>query len=588
MGEKFGPDQPAKDQETSVHEQAEVLSPLGAAFLNHLLNRIDDPAKRALAEPHLRRWTAELGREDLDQLLGLREEKRGVMDRLVRNKYFQIGLAAAAGAAFGVMVEASYSFGKKQGERYQADETSEPAPAPDLVPERLTSDISDVDPSELESHEPDYAEFERLDPTLKPELVRRLFSTLPQGFLDEVYSFGYRSTPALLPAKYGVDGTEMAAVMEQEVGHPRSSIFFYPSSASPERLTDVEGWFGIAAHEITHANDHEHSLSMSDADRQKLQFRLNERVTAPNRFHSDYVENIKFSAQVEPDPVRRARRELELKGTEYLAELDENYLMSDDPEKEFAPEDLALIRWFISLKDPNFDQRAARARHFETLREMQQLREDWQQAEAQVAQEEIAARVRDLPVPSDERDFFQRRLSGLMTPVAGDVEAENAGAEAARVEARTFRADLVRALKRWGTTKARRDWADDLLCVYSRIQDLRESLGESDFQRREVLDLAGQLSQDAVDVAKLPEGAALPEAEMFRSEILALFSAHGSLETDLDSGEFEKLLDWDDEAPDWAVRSADFTPAKADLGLAEELFQRRLFSDVPDLDDDKM
>jgi len=93
------------------------------------------------------------------------------------------------------------------------------------------------------------------------------------------------------------------------------------------------------------------------------------------------------------DPVRRARRELELKGTEYLAELDENYLMSDDPEKEFAPEDLALIRWFISLKDPNFDQRAARARHFETLREMQQLREDWQQAEAQVAQEEIAARV---------------------------------------------------------------------------------------------------------------------------------------------------------------------------------------------------
>jgi len=44
---------------------------------------------------------------------------------------------------------------------------------------------------------------------------------------------------------------------------------------------------------------------------------------------------------------------------------------------------------------------------------------------------------------------------------------------------------------------------------------------ESDFQRREVLDLAGQLSQDAVDVAKLPEGAALPEAEMFRSEILA-------------------------------------------------------------------
>jgi hypothetical protein len=164
-----------------------------------------------------------------------------------------------------------------------------------------------------------------------------------------------------------------------------------------------------------------------------------------------------------------------------------------------------------------------------------------------------------------------------------------ASTEAEGVEARAFRTDLVRALKRWGTTQQRRDWAGALLGVYISVEELQGDLAQSDLSRHEVLEKVELAFKSASGVAKPPEGATASETKAFRSEILALFSVHqSSLKTDLEPGEFGGLLDWGDQDPDWAVRIAGFKPAEADSGLALELSQHRTLASSPSPDHDKI
>ena len=349
MGEKFGPDQRPQNSEASAHEQAEVLSPLGAAFLQHALDKIANPEVRKRAEPQYRRQIAAMGREELDRFLGLREEKRGVISRLTGSKYFKIGLPLAAGSALGLFV------GQGLKEKREAAVTG-----------------------------PEVAELERLDPTMTPERIKRLFEDLPRGFANEVDRFGYSASPDKPPDSYGLgeDWFDLA-VTKKSADHPdKVTITFFPPSVKDSRLADSADWFSTLAHETFHANDDQYSSWMGEAERQKLRSWLKERVRADDRYRSEYVESIKVSAEKEPDLAKRLDRETGFRATEYLGVLGPAYLISADPDKEFSLEDLTLIRWFIGLKDPNFDQKAARAKHLEVLREMQQLRESWQQAEA--------------------------------------------------------------------------------------------------------------------------------------------------------------------------------------------------------------
>jgi hypothetical protein len=577
MGEKFGPNQRIEDNEASTHERAEVLSPLNQAFLNHVLSQVEDPAERVRLEPRYRQMIADLSQEELDRHLGIREAKRDVLGRLAQNKYFKTGLLAV-NVTLGTLI--AYNVGH-EAELRSVDEMVEVIP-----PEKLFSDAPDLDPSDLESHEPNYVEFERLDPTMSPERMRQLFLTLPQGFVDEVKYFGYRSDEGNLPDDYGLDDWTELAVTEKDADHPRVSIFFYSASAKNNRLTDIEGWFGTAVHETFHANDDLYSSSMSVANRRELRQRLNERVISPNRFRSDYVESINIPAKVEPDPLKREERRLNLKSTEYLAELGEAYLMSADPEKEFTSEDLALVRWFIGLKDPHFDQKAARAQHRKILGEMQDLRESWQQSKMNMSQNEAMSIVRGLPVSADEREYFQRRLSGLRTSATENASFDNQG-----IKDQTLRADLIEVLQRWGTTEARRSWAWLVFQVYDEIEDLRRGLGQPDYNRESALALAETLSKVSSWANKTPEGTTKEETEIFRSEVLAIFAAHaGPPSVKLGPGEFTEMLDWSAENPAWAVHAAGFEVAKADLNLENEILTRNQALRDTQLDDheDKM
>lgn len=546
MGEKFRPEnQPAKP-ETSERERPEVLSPLGRALLGHALDRIEDPAARAEAAPRLRQWILELDEEEQHEMLGFGKERGEVLRRLHRNAAFRDAVGGFA-TGTGIMLTIT---GAAAGAYYGYQRF-----------ERVYG-------------ETDVSEMTQMDSRFTPERMRRLTSLMPRGFAGEVSKYGFRSEQPKEPSNdYVPAGTPIAGVTEHGDFGARTEVFFYRSLGDVDGcVRDLQDWFHTLVHETVHSNDDGDSHSMSGPDKKKLREWLNQRIVAEDRYRTDYVEQvIKVDEKKVPDPKERAERERHAKGTEYLAQLGAAYVASDNPEKQFSPEDLKLIRWFIGLKDPHFDQRASRLAQLRELQEMQELADEWRRTEQDLYKKTMLGNLSGLPLTPDELEYFKIKLGAV------GFSPDQASSWRIEAGARARRAELVKLVREWGTTPERRDWIEELLRTHGAIDELRDSFNGLTAWRSFVEMALEDLRRKSARVAEPLPGVTPQEAEMFRSRIIRLRATRGQTsEAQLEPGEYAELLDWGDENPGWTISLIGLVPAEADYPLYGEVQTRIL------------
>ncbi len=100
---------------------------------------------------------------------------------------------------------------------------------------------------------------------------------------------------------------------------------------------------GSLAHEFGHAYDWVSDGKLTDSERVDFLFAAVERVQAPDRWKSAYVESIEFI-----DP----KEQLSHRVTEYWAEIVNQYITNP---KALAQKDFILVDKYVKLADPDFD-----------------------------------------------------------------------------------------------------------------------------------------------------------------------------------------------------------------------------------------
>ena len=168
--------------------------------------------------------------------------------------------------------------------------------------------------------------------------VRGLLNSYPAGWVyGEVSKIEYRNEKMALGDQYGMPGAEALATCS-EAFENRSHIVFY----APANNHAKSAIHGALSHELGHANDWERDNEMEIEERLDLLKAIGERIHAPDRFQSGYVEKIS-----------NADKYLEnySKATEYWAEITAQYFT--DP-GQLNIKDAQLVQRHIQKTDPHF------------------------------------------------------------------------------------------------------------------------------------------------------------------------------------------------------------------------------------------
>jgi hypothetical protein len=333
-----------------------------------------------------------------------------------------------------------------------------------------------------------FDELRALDPEASPERIRFILDTLPEGFVEgEVIRIGFEDE--VLPAREDYHlhaGAETAATAGGGTSAERTVITFW-RGAKDNRSDWI--WGDAMIHEIGHANDWETDLQLDDAEKAELKKRVIERVQAPDRFKSSYVEGIS-------NPDKTA--ELESKAKEYWAEIVAAYLNGKlDP---FGP-DGELVAEYIAKNDPDFDRTAALEARKQIIGEM--------------SIEENVADYGYGSLPTEERDAVEARVvSRIMLEVdPPDPTLQRQG-----------RKELAVLMARHGATEE----GQRFMITLARYEELRQAVYES---RLEIDDDEGQqkVLMGLADAYQEMERAAeaYPGADLARKEFEETLDGYG-------------------------------------------------------------
>jgi hypothetical protein len=324
-----------------------------------------------------------------------------------------------------------------------------------------------------------------LDPEMTPERLRFILSTYPEGFVDdEVSLITYRDEHMASAEKYGIPHGKTAAQAEGGTGAERVVITFFKGS---QDQPSSEIWGETLGHELGHAGDWVRDKEMSKAEREAFQAKVRERVQADDRYLSGYVESINN---------KEKEKELDIKAEEYWAEIFAAYLAGQSlPE---ADKRLVLDR--VAMNDPDFDREEALRRRRAVLSEM--------------AAEETLRGTESLEVGIAEAHIAWLRRNLKDAAELPDEALREAG-----------RAKLVEALRAWGTTDERRQYARELLDALERRERLLEEIMETDLGgvRNAAFELA--LAEERLD-RRLEAIDDAEEAAAFRDQARVIVDTH--------------------------------------------------------------
>jgi len=168
--------------------------------------------------------------------------------------------------------------------------------------------------------------------------MKKALAAAPQSFTRQIVDVSYDGRMMEMPDVYGMSAKEhrLLASMTRE-GH---RIVFTASSDSygPTFLSQE------LRHEICHFGDPAWNTDLGEPDRIRLYAQVLERLSAPNRYRSEYVEDIK-----NPDPQRLAST----KAGEYWAETCGAYLGGD---RLLPAADRELVESLLAKTDPAYQR----------------------------------------------------------------------------------------------------------------------------------------------------------------------------------------------------------------------------------------
>lgn len=143
---------------------------------------------------------------------------------------------------------------------------------------------------------------------------------------------------------YTVAENRQAASSEKD-GNKRDIVFNTPG-ANKKGLNIYEMVTEILPHEIAHSNDWDRDDKMSLEERMKLLLSVGERLQAPDRYMSQYVESINASGKLDK------QAENYQKATEYWAEICAQYFSHP---ARLSIRDFQLVDSRVRKTDQNFD-----------------------------------------------------------------------------------------------------------------------------------------------------------------------------------------------------------------------------------------
>ena len=169
--------------------------------------------------------------------------------------------------------------------------------------------------------------------------------TYPEGWITtEIDSVIMKETKVdstnVIPDQYnlGEGWSTIGLARLKELGV--TTVELYPQYSPREVLN-------VFSHELGHVNDWDHDNSLSAADKIALFSKVTKRFQeGENLFKSDYVESIDNA-----DP----RRNLELKVSEYWAEICSEYFGNPVNFKDKHPDDFQLVDSWVHRQDHDFD-----------------------------------------------------------------------------------------------------------------------------------------------------------------------------------------------------------------------------------------
>jgi hypothetical protein len=466
----------------------------------------------------------------------------GQLNALVRNRFARYVVGATlmieTGAAAGFI---KYEHEKEERQRQEQLERKEQ--------ERLAP--PDIDVKELDP----YATTERLQ--------RLLAETMPKGWANtDVRTIGYRDEDKPLHQDYGLTGQHIAAEAGRPAGEAKTTIMFYRSAKG---TAPTELWGSTLLHEVAHANDWVRDTQMTDEEKNSMREAVVARLGAADRYKSGYVESVNN---------KDAEKERETKALEYWADLSSAYLRSADPEKEISSEDRAIVIAMIKRTDPGFDQKAARLRREQIIKEMTDAKKaDEERLVATVVvpkeKQRIADELAEWKLPADEKARFLEWFEAHTT------KTDRTPLDP--TQRREGRNELVAAMKHFGTTSGRREFIGIVIDRYQWRMQMANSYNDERFDHvtnhRKNYDASRQNAEKAIAGAASPAefrlirdvlSRIIEENDLMSPDVPGMSGASPNSET-LEKGEYARLLDWRaGEKADWILGATRWEVPKED------------------------
>ncbi|OGZ94609.1 MAG: hypothetical protein A3H69_05270 [Candidatus Sungbacteria bacterium RIFCSPLOWO2_02_FULL_47_9] len=178
------------------------------------------------------------------------------------------------------------------------------------------------------------------------EFEAYLKAAYPKSWLQHISSITYTNRAEKMGPDYGpnLQDWQVCGEMDRE----RGSIEFFADCKDPNKLLKS------LSHELGHSVDWNKNKVMSLEERLQFQQKVLERVVAPDRFVSEYVESIRGTESPKEDMRLRAGEYWAVIVKEYFAHPPNYWNGGKDPGR-LSPKDLELIKWFFAKTDPDFD-----------------------------------------------------------------------------------------------------------------------------------------------------------------------------------------------------------------------------------------
>lgn len=195
----------------------------------------------------------------------------------------------------------------------------------------MEQEPSDLRISEFHFLDLDDARFEAIEGSRLMDIVDRTF---PKNWVrGEIRSITQSDQNRPMASRYGIKGVEAAHAGKGEVVFGAVSRHYLAETIFED----------VLPHELGHENDWISDKDMSAEERADLLLKVTARLSAADRYHSDYVEEINNPE----DP----QRELYDKAKEYWAEIVSQYFRDYNV---LSVEDFALVDAVVMKNDPGF------------------------------------------------------------------------------------------------------------------------------------------------------------------------------------------------------------------------------------------